>query len=504
VGMIAKLRRYRNREGLSLREIARKTGLSRNTVRRWLRQEKMVEPLYPARASHSIVDPWAESLALALKADRKRPKRDRRTALMLYKEIREQGYNGSYGRVCAFVRSWRATQQLTISNRSAFIPLQFAPGEAFQFDWSYEFATIRGIKRRLDVAQFKLAYSRVFWLGAYYSQSHEMLFDAHAQALTAFGGVPCRGIYDNMKTAVDRVGPAKERDVNARFEAMCGHYLFDPEFCNPASGWEKGQIEKSVQDRRRQIWREVAQRDWESLEALNTFLSCHCRESWNVMHHPEHPDRTLAELWEEERPHLLSVKKLFDGYVERPARVSSTALVVCARNRYSVPTDFAHHVVSLRLYPREVAIVADGMEVARHVRCFDRYKTIYDFCHYIGLVQRKPGALRNGAPFITMPEPLLKLQKQLLRHPSGDRVMVQVLCTIPVYGLEAVTEAVRRALEAGHTSGEHVLNLISRLESPLPEPLAPVGIPTLREAPVANVARYDQLRVVTLEVHHDE
>jgi len=81
-----------------------------------------------------------------------------------------------------------------------------------------------------------------------------MLFDAHQHAFAVFGGVPHRGIYDNMKTAVDKVRSGKLRDVNARFAAMVGHYLFEAEFCNPAFGWEKGQIEKNVQDARHRIW----------------------------------------------------------------------------------------------------------------------------------------------------------------------------------------------------------------------------------------------------------
>lgn len=112
---------------------------------------------------------------------------------------------------------------------------------------------------------------------SYPTQSHEMLFDAHAKAFAAFGGVPRRGIYDNMKTAVDKVGRGKARTVNARFEAMCSHYLFEPEFCNRAAGWEKGIVEKNVQDRRRQIWHDAVQHRWDSLEALNAWVADRCR-----------------------------------------------------------------------------------------------------------------------------------------------------------------------------------------------------------------------------------
>ena len=235
VGMLAKIRRMHLRDGLSIREVSRRTGLSRNTVRQWLRQEGVTEPKYPKRETLSVVDAWAEYLGVALKADAHRPVRERRTAKMLYEQIRALGYAGSYARVTAWVRRWQAAQDAA-PRRAAFVPMSFELGDAFQFDWSCEYVFIGGLRRRLEVAHTKLAASRAFWLSAYPAQSHEMLFDAHARAFEAFGGIPRRGVYDNMKTAVDKVGVGKARSVNARFQAMCSHYLFEPEFCNPASG----------------------------------------------------------------------------------------------------------------------------------------------------------------------------------------------------------------------------------------------------------------------------
>jgi transposase len=493
VGMLAKIRRMHFRDRMSIREVARRTGLSRNTVRDWLRRGDVVEPAFRKRPVRSVVDPWAEALRTWLGADRHRPKRDRRTARVLFEQIKSLGYTGGYGRVCAFVRRFKS-EDAASPGKTAYVPLVFAPGEAFQFDWSCEYAIIEGSRRRLEVAHVKLCASRAFWLVAYYAQSHEMLFEAHARAFEAFGGVPTRGIYDNMKTAVDRVGNAKDRTVNARFQAMCSHYLFEPEFCNRAAGWEKGIVEKNVQDRRRQIWQEVAARNWPSLTELNAWLGPRCRQAWETMRHPGAPARTIAEVWRDEQHSLMPNPRPFDAYVEQPARVSSTALVRFQRNRYSVPAEYAHRVVSLRVYPAEIVVVAEGETLARLVRSFERDRTFYDFRHYLGLLERKPGALRNGAPFADLPASLARLQRHLLKQPGGDRIMVQVLAAIPRAGLTAVTEAVERALAAGHPSGEHVLNLLSRLQSPQPETLHDGAGPPLTEAPMANVARYDELR----------
>ena len=495
VGMLAKIRRMHLRDGMSLREVARRTGLSRNTVRSWLRRPQVVEPKYPPRKSASKLDGWAEVLRTWLRTDSHRAKRERRSARALFQAIRAQGYGGGYGRVCAFVRRWRA-EEAESPRRAAYVPLMFELGEAFQFDWSCEYAFVGGLRRRLEVAHAKLAASRAFWLVAYPSQSHEMLFDAHARAFSAFGGIPRRGIYDNMKTAVDRVGRGKERTINVRFHAMCAHYLFEPEFCNRAAGWEKGIVEKNVQDRRRQIWREAAEQRWAGLENLNRWLAERCRTAWEEMRHPQWPELTLAELLQDEQARLMPLPRAFDGYVEQPARVSATGLVHLQRNRYSVPSEYAHQVVSLRVYPFELVVVAEGHEVARHARSFEREQTFYDWRHYISLIVKKPGALRNGAPFASMPEPLVRLQGHLLKHPGGDRVMPQVLAAVPVHGLEAVLVAAEIALESGRPSGEHVLNVLARLKSPPAASVAdiPGSAPRLAEEPAADVQRYERLR----------
>jgi transposase len=144
------------REKLSIREIARRTNLSRNTVRQWLKSAEMSEPKYPKRHVVSVVDPYVEQLRSWLETDSHRPKRDRRTARIMFEAIKAQGYLGSYVRACVRVRKLR--QELgDAPHRSAFVPLSFGHGEAFQFDWSCEYAWIDGLRRRLEVSHCKLA-----------------------------------------------------------------------------------------------------------------------------------------------------------------------------------------------------------------------------------------------------------------------------------------------------------------------------------------------------------
>jgi len=187
----------------------------------------------------------------------------------------------------------------------------------------------------------------------------------------------------------------------------------------------------------------------------------------------------------------------FDGYVERAARVSSTCLVVIARNRYSVPCEFAGQMLSTRLYPGRVVAVGDDAVVAEHDRLADEGLVRYDWQHYIPLIQRKPGALRNGAPFLDMPEALQRLRRALLREPGGDRVMAKVLALVPESGLDAIVIAVELALEqappSGRVSVEHVVNVLSRMRSVQMPPKIDTAL-QLTTPPLADTSRYDGLR----------
>src|SRR5665647_2092439 len=199
----------------------------------------------------------------------------------------------------------------------AFVPLSFALGEAFQFDWSTEGLMVGGIYyNKLQLSHMKLCASRGFWLVAYPSQGHEMLFDAHTRSFAALGGIPGRGIYDNMKTAVDKVQKGKQLVVNARFAVMCAHYLFDADFCNVASGCEKGVVEKNVQDSRRRIWIDAQTHQWHSFEELNAWLGERCHALWVEIRHPEYKHFNVAEMLEQERLEMMPMPTPFDGYVQ--------------------------------------------------------------------------------------------------------------------------------------------------------------------------------------------
>lgn len=500
--LLSVIRRWRHRDHFSIREISRRTGLSRNTVRKYLRADS-VEPRFKVPERASKLDSYADKLSHMLALEAGKSRKQKRTIKQLHVDLVALGYEGSYNRVAAFAREWKAARQREqqTSSRGAYVPLAFQPGEAFQFDWSEDWAVIGGERTKLQVAHFKLSYSRAFLLRAYRQQTHEMLFDAHNHAFSVFGGVPQRGIYDNMRTAVDKVGRGKQRQVNARFSAMVSHFMFEAEFCNPASGWEKGQIEKNVQDARHRLWQPMP--SFPSLAALNDWLEARCRELWTEILQGVRPG-SIADVWAEEAPRLMQMTRPFDGFVEYVKRVSPTCLVHLERNRYSVPASFANRPVSVRVYAERIVVAAEGQVVCEHRRAFARSHdrqsaTVYDWRHYLAVLQRKPGALRNGAPFAELPGAFRALQQRLLKTPSGDREMVEILALVLQHDEQAVLAAVELAIEAGAPTKTHILNLLHRLVDG--KTLDPPAIPapkalTLTSEPQADVERYDALRQI--------
>ncbi len=327
VETIGKIRRRRLVHGESISAIARDLGLSRNTVKRALRFEGDAFEYRRSRQSRPQMGPYLATLDGWLEAEEKLPARERRTAQRIYEALCLEGYSGT---VATVRRHMRAFERRRHPIATAFIPQTFAPGEAYQFDWSHEHVELGGIEQLVKVAHVRLCHSRAFFLVAYPRESQEMVFDAHARAFAFLGGVPRRGIYDNLKPAVDAIFVGRERRYNRRFLVICNHYLVEPTACMPAAGWEKGQVENQVGNVHE--WVFTPKLRFTDLAELNTHLSARCWQLARERPHPEATERKVIEVWDEERASLRAMPAPFDGYAEKPCRISAT----CTRHLYQV------------------------------------------------------------------------------------------------------------------------------------------------------------------------
>jgi transposase len=496
VETIAKIRRAHFVEGKSIKQICRELRLSRNTVRKVIRSGATEFTYDRTTQPRPKIDPWRSDLDAMLAENARRPKRGRLTLIRIYEELRNRGYDGSYDAVRRYASSWsKATQE---ASASAYVPLSFDPGEAYQFDWSHEIVILDGVTVTVKVAHVRLCHSRMPFVRAYPRETQEMVFDAHDRAFAFFGGACARGVYDNMKTAVDTIFVGKDRLYNRRFEQMCGHYLVEPVACTPASGWEKGQVENQVGVLRRRVF--VPRPKFKSFAELNAWLEDRCLAHAKANRHPDIPDKTVWEVFEEERLSLVPYVGPFDGFHAVPASVSKTCLVRFDKNRYSADARAVGRPVEIRAYADRLECWQDGQIVGRHDRAFGRGKTIYDPLHYIPVLARKPGALRNGAPFKDwdLPPALRRVQRKLERQPGGDRQVVDILGAVLIDGLDAVEAACAEALSHNVHSAGVVLNILARhREPPPPLTIATPDALKLGREPAANCNRYDSLRRTT-------
>ncbi len=493
VETIAKIRRAHFVQGKSIKQICREFGMSRNTVRKVIRSGATEFSYDRSAQPRPKIDPWRSELDQLLAENDRRAKRERLTLIRIYEELRNLGYEGGYDAVRRYASG--RSQSVREASAAAYVPLSFSPGEAYQFDWSHEIVLIDGVTTTVKVAHVRLCHSRMLFVRAYPRETQEMVFDAHDKAFAFFGGACERGIYDNMKTAVDTIFVGKDRAYNRRFQQMCGHYLVDPVACTPASGWEKGQVENQVGVIRRRFF--VPRPRFKSYAELNAWLQDRCLAYARANRHPEQREKTIWEAFEEERPSLVPYAGPFDGFHAVPASVSKTCLVRFDKNRYSVDARAVGRPVEVRAYADRLECWQDGRIVGSHVRAFGGENTVYDPLHYVPVLARKPGALRNGAPFKEwdLPVALRRVQRKLERQSGGDRQMVEILSAVLTDGIDAVESACVEALSDNVHSAGVVLNILARRREP-PPPLTITTPDALRLAhePRADCDRYDSLR----------
>ena len=348
----------------------------------------------------------------------------------------------------------------------------------------------------MKVAHVRLCHSRMMFVRAYPRETQEMVFDAHDRAFAFFRGACQRGIYDNMKTAVDTVFVGKDRQYNRRFLQMCSHHLVEPVACTPAAGWEKGQVENQVGLVRERFF--TPRLRVKSYDELNGWLVDKC-VVWAKAHaHPEQSGKTIWEAFEDERPKLIPYGVRFDGFHALPASVSKTCLVRFDNNRYSVSASAVGRPVDIHAYADRIVIRQDGRVVAEHERAFGRGQdpsTTHGITCRSWRASPARSATARHSRIGCCRRRWSVSRRKLAGSDDGDRQMVKILAAVLTDGLPAVEAACAQALAEGVHSADVVLNILARRRDPGPAP--PIHTPaalSLRHAPVADCARYDALR----------
>jgi transposase len=447
-------------EGISKRAACKRFGIHWDTLKRIL--ENAIPPGYVRKqaADKAVMAPWLGRLKELIEANHDLPRKQRYTVKRMWQVLQGEGFTGGYTTVKDAVREMRKE-----APKEVFMPLTQPPGEA-QVDFGQAVARIGGRLTKVVFFVMSLIHSDAMFVMAFPRECTEAFLEAHLKAFAFFGFVPSRISYDNTKVAVTQITGAHLRKLTAAFGRLVGHYLFQPHFCRVRRANEKGVVEGAVKYSRLNFMVPVPQvSDWAELNAH--LLACCRSDMTRRLHGKKLSKQQLLE--EDKVAGLVIPVDRFDPRRLVSTTATSQALVRLDTNDYSVPVEYGHRPVVIRASVQTVSIYHSGREVARHVRCWEREKQVFDPVHYLSLLDRKPGSLDHARPFAdwVLPEDFAALRRRLeAQREDGTREYIRVLLLLRDYPPERVLIAVRHALRWTAPTSDAIRQLLIPSERP--------------------------------------
>ena len=467
--------------GESQRSIARRLGVSRPTVKKYCEGASMPGVRKEYLRAPSVVTPDVERfIRFCLETDKEEGLRKQsHTAKRIYDRlVSEAGFTGSYSIVRRVVHEMKAHY----IPAQADIPLEYDPGDAIQIDWGEATIYLHGEKKTVQIFCGRLCYSCDIFVMACLNQNAESFLEAQQRMFDHFGGVPRRLIFDNGKVGV-KEGFGLHAVAQEYYRIFAAHYVFATDFCNVASGNEKGLVENLVGYSRNNFLVPVPRVD--SMDALNEQLLESCLQYRNT-HKVQGRSQTVKEMFATEQSclHPVAPYRYETAKVTTPT-VGDYSTVRFDRNEYSVPVRFLRRAVTVKGYANKVEILCDRDTVVTYERLSGQGKTTYKLEHYIGLLERKPRSVFQAKPVRqTVKQELLELGQHL---PGGNKDLVRLLRMCVDYGEDRVIFAKNR-IPAGITPTVDLIR--SYLEEPVQNPI----IPFRKEVSInqTNLAYYDE------------
>jgi len=442
-------------EGVSQRQIIRETGLHWETLQKILTHSEPPGYRQSQPRPCQKLGPYRSRIELILGEDQALPRKQRHTAKRIWERLQAEGFTGGYTIVKDAVRALRQHRQ------EVFVPLIHRPGEA-QVDFGEAVVKMNGRLRKVAFLVMALPYSDADFVMAFARECTETFWEGHVQGFAFFGGVPWRITYDNTKMAVAQIiGGTKQRRLTRGFCQLKSHYLFDQHFCRVGRGNEKGVVEGRVKYTRLNSFVPVPQvRDFAE---LNAHLRQRCVE--DRQRRLRGQSATKEQLLAEDQQAVLPLPATpFAACRQVSTTVSSLSLVRFDRNDYSVPVRWAHQTVVVKGYWQEVVLYAQGQEIARHGRIWEKQQVCFEPLHYLALLEKKPGALDHARPLAGwhLPECFGVLRRRLENERAGDgtREYIHVLRLLEKHSLPKLRQAVEQALAVGAITRDAVAQFL--------------------------------------------
>lgn len=440
-------------EGLSIREINRRTGFHRDTISKYLALEEPQPPKYQLskEKGHPVLGPYIPLIEQILEEDKTRHRKQRHTGRKIFNRLCQEGFTGGYSTVTDYLRKVHKKQ------REAFLPLEFELGTYAEVDWTEAYFYLNGKETKAHIFVMKLRGSGGYYAIVYPFEKQEAFFDGHIKCFELMGGVPYKIAYDNLKTAVKKVLQGSNREEQEQFISLRTHYLYDSTFCRPAHGNEKGGVENAAKEVVRQFF--VPYPDVSSFEELNQYLHSECMKL--LESNPK---------WNAEKAALRPLPAVrFNGARYKEAKVNRYSMVHFETNRYSVPTMYVGESVTVKVTVDEVEITLRNVVIARHQRIHGRNQESIILDHYLELLLQKSRALGNTKVY--SPQALPPIYEQYrrclaARNTKGNKEFVKILMLHREYSLKQVSEAIEMSMAYNIYSYDGVFNILNQLTMP--------------------------------------
>jgi transposase len=437
-------------EGLSIRELNRRTGIHRDTISKYLSSDEPQPPKYQSskERNHPVLGPYIPMIKQILEEDKSRHRKQRHTGTKILERLKDAGYTGGYTTITDYLRKEYKKQ------KEAFLPLEFELGTYAEVDWTDAYFYLKGKETKARIFVMKLRGSGGFYVRAYPFEKQEAFFDGHIKCFEFMGGVPYRITYDNLKTAVKKVLQGSSREEQEQFISLRTHYLYESSFCRPAHGNEKGGVENAGKEAVRKFF--VPYPDVESFDELNEYLHKECL-------------KLLAEnpKWEAEKAALRPLPKVrFNGARYKEAKVNRYSMIQFETNRYSVPTAYVDERVTVKVTADQIDIMIKDSVIAQHPRNLGHNEDNIILDHYLDLLFQKSRALGNTKVYNPglLPQVYEQYRRILTsRNHNGNREFVRILMLHRDYPSTYVTEALEIAMLYNIYGYDGILNILGQL-----------------------------------------
>jgi len=468
----AEIRRLHLREGWKKRRIARQLHVDPKTVARALSMQTYESRRAPPRRDCALA-PYEETVRQLLE------RTPTLTVSRVLEELRARGYPGRGITVVGdFVRGIRPRRK-----KEAFLKIDFLPGDAAQVDWAHcGKILVEGRERRLSAFLFVLCHSRFAYVEFTVSEELEVFLACHERAFAAVGGVPKRGIFDNLRSVVLAHVGADVR-LHPRFADFAAHYGFRVVACAPYRPNEKGRVENLVKYLRGAF---LAGREIADLARLNAEVSRWLAEVANVRVHRT-TNRRPVDLLEQERPLLLPLPaRPYDTRILRTVKASPLCRVVFETNTYSVPPQDAGKVLVLKASEGDVHLFDGQREVARHRRAKGRGEDVVDPAHVRALLWKNHRGERGAVVqrFLALcPQAKDYLAGLVRSEISLYRHLRRLLALRERYGKDELVAALVHALAHKAFGADYVERILEQERRRRNQPPPPASLPSLERAP---------------------